>query len=115
MNSHSDIEWSVERMALLRRIHELEKENARLRELLGVEIREECPKEQPIQLSLQDKVELFRSLFKGREDVFADYNDINEDTRVQLELINQSLAELQSQKQIPTNRRPIGFAEYNKE
>lgn len=71
MNSHSDIEWSVERMALLRRIHELEEENARLRELLGVEIREECPKEQPIQLSLQDKVELFRSLFKGREDVFA--------------------------------------------
>ena len=49
------------------------------------------------------------------EEVFADYNDINEDTRVQLELINQTLAGLQSQKQTPTNRRPIGFAEYDKE
>ena len=28
------------------------------------------------------------------EDVFADYNDVNEDTRMQLELINQTLAEL---------------------
>ncbi len=28
----------------------------------------------------------------------ADYNDINEDTRMQLELINQTLAELQSGK-----------------
>ena len=32
------------------------------------------------------------------EEVFADYNDINEDTRMQLELINQTLAELQTQK-----------------
>ena len=30
------------------------------------------------------------------EEVFADYNDINEDTRMQLELIHQTLAELQS-------------------
>ena len=29
------------------------------------------------------------------EDVFTDQNDINEDTRIQLELINQTLAELQ--------------------
>ena len=29
------------------------------------------------------------------EDILADYNDINEDTRTQLELINQTLAELQ--------------------
>jgi len=29
------------------------------------------------------------------EDAFGDYNDINEDTRVQLEMINQILAELQ--------------------
>ena len=28
------------------------------------------------------------------EEVFADYNDINDDTRMQLELINQTLAEL---------------------
>ena len=32
------------------------------------------------------------------EDVFTDYNDINEDTRMQIELINQSLAELQTSK-----------------
>ena len=29
------------------------------------------------------------------EEVFTDQNDINEDTRMQLELINQALAELQ--------------------
>ena len=44
------------------------------------------------------------------EEVFADYNDINDDTRMQLELINQTLAELQAQKKMenkPCN--PIGF------
>ena len=44
------------------------------------------------------------------EEAFTDYNDINEDTRTQLELINQTLAELQSQKKLdekPCN--PIGF------
>jgi len=29
------------------------------------------------------------------EEIFKDYNDINEDTRMELELINKSLAELQ--------------------
>lgn len=44
------------------------------------------------------------------EDVFSDYNDINDDTRVQLELINQTLAELQAQKiQTEKPRNPIGF------
>lgn len=44
------------------------------------------------------------------EDVFADYNDINEDTRMQLELINQALAELQAQKVLEDKpRNPIGF------
>ena len=33
------------------------------------------------------------------EEVFADQNDINEDTRVQLELINETLAGLQDKKQ----------------
>jgi len=42
--------------------------------------------------------------------VFADYNDINDDTRVQLELINQTLAELQAQKALRDKpRNPIGF------
>ncbi len=34
------------------------------------------------------------------EDVFTDYNDINEDTRMQIELINQSLAELHTHKKL---------------
>lgn len=44
------------------------------------------------------------------EEVFADYNDINDDTRMQLELINQTLAELQAQKALLNKpRNPIGF------
>ena len=44
------------------------------------------------------------------EEVFADYNDINDDTRIQLELINQTLAELQTQKRIQDKPRPkVGF------
>ncbi|MEG2151619.1 MAG: ORF6N domain-containing protein [Bacteroidaceae bacterium] len=44
------------------------------------------------------------------EEVFADYNDINDDTRMQLELISQTLAELQAQKAIADKpRNPIGF------
>ena len=44
------------------------------------------------------------------EEIFADQNDINEDTRIQLELINQTLAELQvHQKLSDKSRRPIGF------
>ena len=44
------------------------------------------------------------------EEVFADQNDINEDTRIQLELINQTLAGLQVQKKASEKpRRPIGF------
>ena len=44
------------------------------------------------------------------EEVFADYNDINDDTRMQLELINQTLAELQVQKRMENKpRNPIGF------
>ena len=39
------------------------------------------------------------------EEAFTDYNDINEDTRMQLELINQTIAELQSKKVRPR----IGF------
>ena len=44
------------------------------------------------------------------EEIFADQNDINEDTRIQLELINQTLAELQvHQKLSDKPYRPIGF------
>jgi len=44
------------------------------------------------------------------EEVFADYNDINEETRMQIELINQSLAELHTDRKLLTKpRRPVGF------
>ena len=44
------------------------------------------------------------------EEVFTDYNDINEDTRMQLELINETLAELQvKNKELSKPRAKIGF------
>lgn len=68
--NHQD--WLVERRLLIGRIKELEKENAELRKRLG---EDNAPVEQKPtamqRLSLQEKVDLFRSLFKGREDVFA--------------------------------------------
>lgn len=66
--------------SLIRKLQELEKENARLRMILenhGISYsvaantktteQAECP----LKLSLQDKVALFHSVFRGREDVFA--------------------------------------------
>ncbi|MCP3931130.1 MAG: ORF6N domain-containing protein [Bacteroidetes bacterium] len=51
-----------------------------------------------------------KELKEYMEEVFADYNDINDDTRMQLELINQTLAELQAQKRLADKpRNPIGF------
>ena len=48
------------------------------------------------------------------EEVFMDYNDINEDTRMQLELINQSLAELHTdKKRLEKPRKKIGFITEN--
>lgn len=44
------------------------------------------------------------------EECFADYNDINEDTRMKIELISESLAELQVDKKIRSKpRNPVGF------
>ena len=57
--------------------------------------------------------ELEKQMKDYMEEVFADYNDINDNTRMQLELINQTLAELQSQKKIEEKpRNPIGFRAY---
>lgn len=42
---------------------------------------------------LQDEI---KELKEYVEAAFADYNDINEETRMQLELINQAIAELQA-------------------
>ena len=43
------------------------------------------------------------------EEVFSDYNDINDDTRIQLELINQTLAELQTKDRGFKERKRIGY------
>ena len=56
---------------------------------------------------LQNEV---RELKQYVEEVITDYNDINEDTRLQLELINESLAELQTKnRELNKPRRQIGF------
>lgn len=56
---------------------------------------------------IQDKI---KELQEYVEEFFSDQNDINEDTRMQLELINQTLAELQTQKRLAAKpRKPIGF------
>ena len=79
--------------AIVARLHELEEENSRLKALLSKHgISYEERKQEPIpvvsksenedsamqRLSLQEKVKLFRALFKGREDVFAKrwYSDV---------------------------------------
>ena len=44
------------------------------------------------------------------EDIFKDQNDINEDTQIQIEYINQSLAELHADRNLRNKpRRPIGY------
>ena len=49
------------------------------------------------------------------EEVFTGYNDINDDTRMQIELINRTLAELQTkEKDASKPRNPIGFNTYKK-
>jgi len=50
-----------------------------------------------------------RELKQYIEEMFTDQNDINEDTRMQLDIISQTLAELQTKKQIDKPRRPIGY------
>ena len=63
----------------------------------------------PVIMSAQLQKEM-KELKEYIEDVFADPNDINEDTRMQIELINQVLSELQVHKKLSEKtRRPIGF------
>ena len=65
-------EWFVERQQLLERIKELEAENTELKKRLGEDVTPVVHEPTAMQkLSAQEKVELFQSLFKGREDVFA--------------------------------------------
>ena len=78
-----------------------------------VAIRQMAALPKPSQTSeLEQRIE---NIEKYIEEVFADQNDINEDTRMQLELINQTLAELQAKKrQEEKPRNPIGFIKPNK-
>ena len=57
-------------------------------------------------VELQNEV---KELKEYIEEVFADYNDINDDTRMQLELINQTLAELQVKDRGCKERKQIGY------
>lgn len=54
---------------------------------------------------LQDEVKELKAYI---EEVFADYNDMHEDTRMQLDLINETLAELQA-KHVSRSRNPVGY------
>ena len=65
-------EWMAERQQLLERIRKLEVENTELRKRLGEDFVPAVQEPTAMRkLSLQEKIELFRNLFKGREDVFA--------------------------------------------
>ena len=61
----------------LSRVKELERENARLKRVLHehrIVVNDDVTIPKPVPkriLSVEERVELFRSLFKGREDVFA--------------------------------------------
>ena len=72
MDLHNYQEWIAERQRLLERIKELEAENAELKKRLGEDVVPVAHEPTAMhKLSAQEKVELFRSVFKGREDVFA--------------------------------------------
>ena len=43
------------------------------------------------------------------DDILADQNDINENTRAQLDAISTALAELQAKPSETKSRKPIGF------
>ncbi|MDE7376995.1 MAG: ORF6N domain-containing protein [Muribaculaceae bacterium] len=62
-------------------------------------------KANPIAL-LERKVE---DLSKYVEDILTDVNEVNEDTRMQLDLINEAIAELQVKHRSCHDRKRIGF------
>ena len=62
-------------------------------------------------MQLEQKVDGIKDYI---EEILADQNDINEENRAQLELINQALAGLLvQQKATQKPRRAIGFASYD--
>lgn len=78
-----------------------------------VSVRQALSQPRPLELSqLQREVKELREYVN---DILTDQNDINEETRMQLELINESIAELQTEKRFssPVPRRKIGFTAPN--
>lgn len=63
----------------------------------------------PVALRLSSLEKNFEELKQDLEEIFADYNDINEDTRIQLEAINSALADLQADRKKKTTHKRIGF------
>lgn len=63
----------------------------------------------PVALRLSNLERNFEELKLDLEEIFTDYNDINEDTRAQLEAINLALADLQSAGRKSSGRKRIGF------
>ena len=61
--------WIIERQQLLERIKELEAENVELKRRLGEDVTPVAQEPTAMHtLSLQEKVDLFRSLFKEHDD-----------------------------------------------
>ena len=63
----------------------------------------------PVALRLSNLEKNFEELKQDLEEIFTDYNDINEDTRAQLDAINAALADLQTSAKKNTGRKRIGF------
>jgi hypothetical protein len=62
---------------------------------------------QELRIEMKSEMQVLREYL---EDVFSDYNDINEDTRTQLALIGEALAKLEvKHKYINQPRKRIGF------
>lgn len=63
----------------------------------------------PLALRVSALEKSFEELKQDLEEIFTDYNDINEDTRAQLEAINCALADMQSSEKRLPGRKRIGF------
>ena len=63
----------------------------------------------PVELRLSTLEKNFEELKQDLEEIFSDYNDINEDTRAQLEAINNALADMQATREKSGTRKRIGF------
>ena len=69
MDLQNYYEWIAERQRLLERIKELETENVELKRRLGEDVTPVAQEPTAMHtLSLQEKVDLFRSLFKEHDD-----------------------------------------------